>query len=78
MGVLVFADLHGLNYDVADPDLRRISSQNRIEKVISTLATFHSICTAFEQSHGSSFERMFPFLSADQGTYFQGKFIEFI
>ena len=65
MGVLVFTDVHGLNYDVADPDLRRMSSQNQIERVISSLATFHSICTAFEQSQECTFEKMFPFL---QGT----------
>ena len=73
IGVLVFADVHGLNYDVADPDLRRISSQNQIERVISSLATFHSICTAFEQSQESSFEKMFPFLSTDQGKYDKNK-----
>ena len=66
-GVMVFTDYRENHYELADSDLKRISSQNQIEKVISTLATFHSICTAFEQSHGSSFERIFPFLSTDQG-----------
>ena len=66
-GVMVFTDYRENHYELADSDLKRISSQNQIEKVISTLAAFHSICTAFEQSHGSSFERIFPFLSTDQG-----------
>jgi len=67
IGVMVFTDYRENHYELVDSDLKRISSQNQIEKVISTLATFHSICTAFEQSHGSSFERIFPFLSTDQG-----------
>ena len=66
-GVMVYTDFHSLHYDVVDSDIKRISSQNQIERVVSTLATFHSICTAFEQSQGSTFEQMFPFLSTDQG-----------
>ncbi len=63
LGVLVFSDLQSLHYELADPDLKRISSQSRIEKVVSTLAAFHAVCTAFEQSQGNSLEQLFPFLN---------------
>lgn len=66
LGVLVFADLQSLNYELADPDLKRISLQSRIEAAISTLASFHAICNAFEFSHGSQkIDQIFPFLNAN-------------
>ena len=52
------------HYQLADPDLKRISSQNRIEKVITTLATFHALCTAFELKNESNLDAIFPFLNA--------------
>jgi hypothetical protein len=67
VGVLVFADLYGLNYNLADPDLHRVSSQGHIEKVIKTMAAFHATCTAFEQSRKETFEEIFPFLQTDPG-----------
>ena len=62
-GVLVFANIS--DFSVADPDLKRIDDIRCIEKVISRLAAFHAICTAYEQSR-SALDKTFPFLAKDE------------
>ena len=70
IGVLVFEDIQPLGYEVVDPDIKRISSQNRIELVISTLASFHALCTAFELSLDKTLEETFPFLNTEGNIWF--------
>ena len=65
-GIMVFANNVGNDFSVADPDLKRISSEGSIERVICRLASFHAICTAYEQSCGP-LDIVFPFLAKDRG-----------
>lgn len=69
IGVMVFANIG--DFSVADPDLKRISCEDSIERVISRLAFFHAICTAYEQSQSQPLDIAFPFLAAQKNIWFQ-------
>ena len=77
-GIMVFASNADGDFSVADPDLKRISSEGSIERVICRLASFHAICTAYEQSCGP-LDIVFPFLAKDRGNiWFQDDMSDYL